>query len=233
MKPVALAWRPPPRARRRDWPTAGGPTGRGRVARPPLRGVARHDPSLAGGPAPPGRPVLAVPVGLVGRVGGGRVPPRRLRIRLRCRAGRHPVRSERTGSFRCLPRPSSSPPTSPCRDCPPLEKASLARVRELGPDPEGQLTDEELTDEELTALALAADPDAPIAEGAVPIGIHLAQLGRALPLWYMPPAVRQGGRRWKAPFVIAVVSAFLLDRPHGALQHLRGSRAGPRRRPGQ
>jgi hypothetical protein len=26
----------------------------------------------------------------------------------------------------------------------------------------------------------------------------------------MPPVVRHGGRRWKAPFVIAVVSAFLL-----------------------
>ena len=81
----------------------------------------------------------------------------------------------------------------------------MAGVREVGLDGEG-----ELTDEELTALALAADPDAPIAEGAVPIGIHLAQLGSALPLWYMPPAVRQGGRHWKAPFVIAVVSAFLL-----------------------
>lgn len=67
-----------------------------------------------------------------------------------------------------------------------------------------------LTDAELTALALAADPDAPIDDEAVPIGIHLAQLGAALPLWYMPPAVRQGGRRWKVPVVIAVVSAFLL-----------------------
>ena len=71
-------------------------------------------------------------------------------------------------------------------------------------------TDEVPTDEELTALALAADPDVPIAEGAVPIGIHLAQLGSALPLWYMPPAASRGGRRWKTPFVIAVVSAFLL-----------------------
>jgi len=70
--------------------------------------------------------------------------------------------------------------------------------------------DDTLTDAELTALALAADPAAPLADGAVPIGIHLAQLGAALPLWYMPPAVRQGGRRWKAPVVIAVVSAFLL-----------------------
>ncbi|MGA2838447.1 MAG: hypothetical protein ABSF84_17830 [Acidimicrobiales bacterium] len=66
------------------------------------------------------------------------------------------------------------------------------------------------SDEELTALALAADPDQPIAEGAVPIGIHLAQVGAGLPLWYMPPAVRRGGSRWKAPVVIAVVAAFLL-----------------------
>lgn len=71
-------------------------------------------------------------------------------------------------------------------------------------------SDETLSDAELTAMALAADPDVPIAEGAVPIGMHLAQFGTALPLWYMPPVVRQGGRRWKAPFVIAVVSAFLL-----------------------
>ncbi len=79
-------------------------------------------------------------------------------------------------------------------------------------DPDGMLTDggSELTDAELTALALAADPDAPIAEGAVPIGIHLAQMGASLPLWYMPPVARQGSSRWKAPVVIVVVSAFLL-----------------------
>lgn len=70
--------------------------------------------------------------------------------------------------------------------------------------------EETLSDAELTALALAADPDTPLAEGAVPIGIHLGELGAALPLWYMPPVVRQGGRRWKAPIVIAVVSAFVL-----------------------
>ena len=70
--------------------------------------------------------------------------------------------------------------------------------------------DEPLTDAELTALALAADPNAPVAEGAVPIGIHLAQIGSSLPLWYMPPAASSGGRRWKTPFVIAIVSAFLL-----------------------
>jgi hypothetical protein len=67
-----------------------------------------------------------------------------------------------------------------------------------------------LSDEELTELALAADPSAPIPEGAVPIGIHLARFGPALPLWYMPSAVRRGGRTWKMPFVIAIVSAFVL-----------------------
>jgi hypothetical protein len=67
------------------------------------------------------------------------------------------------------------------------------------------------SEEELASLALAADPRAPIDVAAVPIGIHLAQLGSALPLWYMPPAAgSRGSRRWKAPFVIAVVSAFLL-----------------------
>jgi hypothetical protein len=68
-----------------------------------------------------------------------------------------------------------------------------------------------LTDEELTRLALAADADAPIPDEAVPIGVHLAQLGAQLPAWYMPPVAARGGRRsWKLPFVIAVVSAFVL-----------------------
>ncbi len=67
-----------------------------------------------------------------------------------------------------------------------------------------------LTDEELTALALAADPLAPLPEDAVPMSVHLAGLGPTLPLWYMPPTLTRGGRRWKAPFVIAIVCAFLL-----------------------
>jgi hypothetical protein len=67
-----------------------------------------------------------------------------------------------------------------------------------------------LSDEELTALAMAADPNAPIPEEAVPIGIHLARFGPALPNWYMPSAIRRGGRPWKMPFVIAIVSAFVL-----------------------
>jgi hypothetical protein len=68
-----------------------------------------------------------------------------------------------------------------------------------------------ITDEELTELALAADPDAPLPEDAVPIGVHMSQFAPApLPLWYMPAVVRSSGGRWRLPVVVAVVSAFFL-----------------------
>jgi hypothetical protein len=70
--------------------------------------------------------------------------------------------------------------------------------------------DEALTDDELAELALAADPEAPLPDDAVPIDVHLARVGPALPLWYMPPAMARGSRRWKAPVVLAIVGAFLL-----------------------
>ena len=77
---------------------------------------------------------------------------------------------------------------------------------------EGQASHTDLiTDEELTELALAADLDAPLPADAVPIGVHLSQFAAPLPLWYMPPVARlSGGRRWKTPFVLAVVGAFVL-----------------------
>ena len=74
------------------------------------------------------------------------------------------------------------------------------------------VSDRGITDEQLTQLALAADPDAPIPEDAVPMSVHLSQFAPApLPLWYMPAVARSGGsRRWRVPVVIAVVSAFFL-----------------------
>ena len=75
---------------------------------------------------------------------------------------------------------------------------------------DGGSPDGALTDEELTSLALAADPGAPLSEDAVPIGVHLARFAVPLPLWYMPPATSREGRRWKMPFVLAIVAAFLL-----------------------
>ena len=67
-----------------------------------------------------------------------------------------------------------------------------------------------ITDQELTELALAADPEEPLPEDAIPIGTYLSQNPSPLPLWYMPPVMRSGGRRWKTPVVLAVVSAFVL-----------------------
>jgi len=66
------------------------------------------------------------------------------------------------------------------------------------------------TDDELTALALAADPNLPIDEDAVPISFYLAQLPIGLPNWYMPPVMVRGGKRWRIPVVLLVVAAFLV-----------------------
>ncbi len=75
---------------------------------------------------------------------------------------------------------------------------------------DGGYSDDAFSDEELTELALAADPGAPLSEDAMPISVHLARFAAPLPLWYMPPASSREGRRWKMPFVLAIVSAFLL-----------------------
>jgi hypothetical protein len=67
----------------------------------------------------------------------------------------------------------------------------------------------EVTDEELTALALAADPDAPLDEAATPFdaGEEACDL---LPSWYMPSlAVRRVGRTRRV-VVAAVVGALLV-----------------------
>ena len=52
--------------------------------------------------------------------------------------------------------------------------------------PEATFIDSPLSDEELTRLAMAADPDAPLSEEAIPLNLHLAKFaGAALPEWYM------------------------------------------------
>ena len=58
------------------------------------------------------------------------------------------------------------------------------------------------TDDELSALALAADPEEPIPDDAVPFGRPAAD-GALLPEWYMP--VRGSFRRTR-PRVIAVAA---------------------------
>ena len=76
----------------------------------------------------------------------------------------------------------------------------------LGDPPYG----EQLTEAELTALALAADPNAPLNEDAIPLSMHLAQFAGALPEWYMPAAMARNGSRWRVPVIGTIVAAFVL-----------------------
>ena len=67
----------------------------------------------------------------------------------------------------------------------------------------------EVTDEELTELALAADPSAPLADDAVPIGVYLGQPAGLLPQWYMPGPLPRTTSRWR-PTIVTVVVATLV-----------------------
>ena len=78
-----------------------------------------------------------------------------------------------------------------------------------------------ITDEELTELALAADPDAPADEGAVPLWDVLHQADGAgpelLPAWYMPsPQVWAPGRwGWRRIVVLVLIASFLAINAYG------------------
>lgn len=65
------------------------------------------------------------------------------------------------------------------------------------------------TDEELTALALAADPDAPVDPDAVPLSVYPEPGPNSLPVAYMPPAMSGVGRGWRVPVAVLIILAFL------------------------
>jgi hypothetical protein len=71
------------------------------------------------------------------------------------------------------------------------------------------------TEAELTELALAADPDAPMDEDAVPLSVYLNQLPGLLPTWYMPSPMARGGKRWRIPVVMVIVAAFVIIEAFG------------------
>jgi hypothetical protein len=66
------------------------------------------------------------------------------------------------------------------------------------------------TDAELTALALAAEPGAPIGQDAVPLGVYLGQTSGPLPEWYMPSPMTRIHAWWRLPVVMTIVGAFLI-----------------------
>jgi hypothetical protein len=85
-------------------------------------------------------------------------------------------------------------------------------------DPVGERIGKGISDEELTALALAADPDAPLADDAVCLTDVIGPGGpRLLPEWYMPAPM--GGaaplRGWRRHVIGLVIAAFLLITAYG------------------
>ena len=73
------------------------------------------------------------------------------------------------------------------------------------------------TDDELVQLALAADPDAGVADDAVPLSEFLAATERSqgadlLPGWYMPAPMGTGRllEGWRRRIVLLIVVSFVL-----------------------
>ncbi|MGH9158290.1 MAG: hypothetical protein ACRD1K_21195 [Acidimicrobiales bacterium] len=92
-----------------------------------------------------------------------------------------------------------------------------ATAEEPFPGVDGEI-DDPIDDDELTALALAADPDAPVAHDAVCLA-HLVDSGEAalLPGWYMPPTSGPSRllRGWRRRLSLLIVASFILINLYG------------------
>lgn len=68
-----------------------------------------------------------------------------------------------------------------------------------------------MTDEELTALALAADPDAPLSDDAVSIWELDDHAVSSLPDWYMPTprGAAPAGPGWRRRVALVLIVSFL------------------------
>ena len=75
--------------------------------------------------------------------------------------------------------------------------------------------DPPFTDGELEYLALAADPDQAVDEGAVPLDVYLATEVGPLPDWYMPAVTAGHSSRRRRVVVLALIGAFLLIEAFG------------------
>jgi hypothetical protein len=78
------------------------------------------------------------------------------------------------------------------------------------------------TDDELTELALAADPDAGVADDAIPLNEMLSACaadggGELLPDWYMPVPMASGRllSGWRRRVVLLIVASFVLIDAYG------------------
>ncbi|HEV3328178.1 MAG TPA: hypothetical protein VGZ33_02175, partial [Acidimicrobiales bacterium] len=76
--------------------------------------------------------------------------------------------------------------------------------------PNGADATEIVTGDELDALALAADPRAPIPHDAVPYDRVIGAGPSLLPDWYMGRATAVHASRWRRPVILGVIAAFIL-----------------------
>jgi hypothetical protein len=68
---------------------------------------------------------------------------------------------------------------------------------------------ESFSDEELTELALAADPDQPLAADAVPLSLRAGEHLDLLPRWYMPPVLATGASRRRKTIIFLIVATLV------------------------
>ena len=86
----------------------------------------------------------------------------------------------------------------------------------VDPLSDDRMSDEQVSDEELAALALAADPDAPMADHATPWTPdgEPAAFG-LLPDWYMPSGVARRREPWQVAVVVTLIVAFAVINAFG------------------
>jgi len=72
-----------------------------------------------------------------------------------------------------------------------------------------------VSDEELTALALAADPNAPLDVDATPWSASANFIPSGLPEWYMPRAIAASHSRGTRVVVLSIIAGFLVINAFG------------------
>jgi hypothetical protein len=78
------------------------------------------------------------------------------------------------------------------------------------PELELAIDEHDFTDDELAALALAADPDEPLAPDAIPWDASSPAMGPPLPSWYMPAPMARVGQPRRKRVVFGLIVAFLV-----------------------
>jgi len=75
---------------------------------------------------------------------------------------------------------------------------------------ESDLGELDISDEELAELALAADPDAPLDDDAVPFNSRQGEDPALLPEWYMPVDASRVRSDWRGYVAIGIAAGLVL-----------------------